>query len=255
MKHINKTSILFLFGCVFILFGTSDGSAAQKTASNYTPGNNLCYPSGKIKATKAPIFADGDISKITSYVNNIEVLCKCKLNDGSNASKRDKQKASYAYPDGQWVQLTFPNAAQCDKSGNNKWKTEERYCYGFTKDTYDEKTQEAIFNFTDNCWFWICKDGLVFSTDDKTKCVPKDGNLEYIEETYVDENGVTQTTDVYPITPCDTKTPVTVMLNGIKKIVPSNTRVNDVCVPTCQSDMASSIDTTDPTQFIIYLQK
>lgn len=256
MKYIiKKYFIIFLTGCSFILSGTSDSLAAQETASRYKPSDNICFAKGKIRAVRAPIFTDSSASTIASYVDNVEVLCKCKLNDGVTKSKKEAQKASYAYPNGQWVQLAFPNAAQCDKSGINEWKTQQKLCTGFTMDKYDQNTQDTKFDSKNNCWFWVCKQNLVFSAEDKTKCVAKDNNAEHATSTYIDEVGNSQTVDVYPLPPCDTKTPLTVTLNGVKKIVPSNSRVNGICVPTCQSDMASSIDTSDPTQFTIYLQK
>ncbi|MCL1891775.1 MAG: hypothetical protein FWF97_00550 [Alphaproteobacteria bacterium] len=138
---------------------------------------------------------------------------------------------------------TFPNIQVCkrEKGYDRFVDGDEAVCPGFLKESFDYATMETIAqrNGTQaDCWRWKCKEADWAFNPDKTKCEKKDPNLEYSE-------------DGIPVFPCDTKSTVTV--NG--KTVPANTRMNGACVPTCESDAASSIDTSDPTEFIINLSR
>ncbi|MCL1892397.1 MAG: hypothetical protein FWF97_03890 [Alphaproteobacteria bacterium] len=231
MKSINKILKIMLCASSIAAFGISDGWGADRVSlSGYEfKGNNICAAKGKTTAAQAPKYGTNTVA-----ASNVEVNCSCKKNGlVGNVAK------SYIYPNGQYVALAFPKAARCVTSGTNKWEeVESTLCSGFMEGAFDSATMTSTFDFTKGCWSWKCKEKDWVFTSDKLACEKKDPNLEY-------------SADGIPVFPCDTSSTVTV--NG--KTVPANTRQNGQCVPTCESDMASSIVTTDPTEFVIVLQK
>lgn len=247
MKFKNKIFQVIIFGFLFFVLGISDNYAAQKTASGYTPSNGICASWGKIVSTYAPSVynktAEGD-----AQVTGQEALCNCKLNTGIGNAKKDAQKASYAYPAGTYVGISSDySAARCDIKGTNKWIREnKKFCPGFTEASFAGEHKKITFVSASGCWKWKCADGFVTSSTDTKTCVVKGASTS----TITDANG-----NLVEVAPCDETATITVTLNGVKKTVQSNTRIGGVCVPTCRSDMSSSLDSSDPTQFIIYLNK
>ncbi|MFA7188101.1 MAG: hypothetical protein WC137_01345 [Alphaproteobacteria bacterium] len=248
MKLKNKIFHVIIFGFLFFALGISDNYAAETTKSGYKPSDGICASKGKIVSTYAPSVynktAEGD-----TQVTGQEALCNCKLNGGITKKKKEAQKASYAYPNGTYVGISSDySAARCDtKAIINKWIREnKKFCPGFTEASFAGEHKKITFVSASGCWKWKCADGFVASSTDTNTCVVKGTSTS----TITDANG-----NLVEVAPCDEKTTITVTLNGVKKTVQANSRVGGICVPTCQSDMVSSLDSSDPTQFIIYLNK
>ena len=167
---------------------------------------------------------------------------------GCNCNGKD---ADYVLSNGRYVLTTFPNSNVCKYSGlrNRFVNGGEKLCSGYVLSNFDPNSMEPEANDVprgNGCWRWKCKNGLAFAnvggTIDYTKCVKPAAGQE------IDLAGVA-------VAPCD-EAPITVKLNGVDKRVPGNSRLNGVCVPTCQNAAAANSITNgdDPTEFRIILQ-
>lgn len=258
MKTINKLMGIMLCVCILAVFSVSETWAVDSASGYSKTIVNICLDKAKIAAKQLPDYNDS--SKIKAY--NTEALCNCK-----KYTNKDKNNKTYIYPNDFYVALDFPNAARCETKRFNGWETGESYCSGFPKESFSDMSHKTKkYDSSNHCWKWECGENYergekdtsicrpicdttktVRNPDDETQCIAKSENTEY--------SGDTNSTSYVQITPCDEKSTITVTLNGVKKTVQANTRIKDACVPTCQSDMASSIDTDDETEFVIYLNK
>ena len=165
--------------------------------------------------------------------------CNCK--NGSNPSIDKDNKVG----GGRVILTVFPDAERCKTGWNDKFETQkDLICQGFDKANFNAQTMDAEPVHNMNCWKWKCKTvngkEMAFA-DNGTRCieVPTGGE--------VGADGTIQT-------PCD-EAPMTVTLgDGVSKRVPGNTRVDGVCVPTCQNIAAAgSVMTGDATEFWVKL--
>lgn len=141
---------------------------------------------------------------------------------------------------GDKITFDFPNMGVCKEKGCGTYACfdpQEMVCGGFSKSNYNAATM-TLQDKPGECWYWTCTNSNEAIDKDSGKCVPKDPNAQTGPDGQV-------------LDPCDTTSTVTVKLNGVDKTVPANTRMDGKCVPTCQSDTGSRIDTSDPTEFVI----
>ena len=213
MKYLKKIFYASMCACALLGFGERNAWAVTAASGFNTSTLAICSGYGRT------IMSDGKTAQCNCY----------------NGKPKDREK-QYIYPDGHAVPKTFPKIMRCAIKGRNNWGTEiDSYCSGFDAANYNAGTMTPVF--AGDCWSWKCSGSLVLSSDKKS-CVEKDPNAE------TDANGNV-------LSPCDTTSTVTVKLNGVDKTVPANTRMDGKCVPTCQSDTGSRIDTSDPTEFVI----